>query len=88
MINANCGEVKVEGMKSAVMAEYACITEALVKELGEKDTRFAFDIGCKKGKGEDILSPEIDGALKNLMKAILKDAFKDDACKDCDGSCD
>lgn len=88
MINANCGKVKLEGMKSVVMAEYAYITEVLVKDLGEKDVRFAFDMGCKKGKGEDILSPEIDGALKNLMNAILKDAFKDDACKDCDGSCD
>lgn len=88
MINANFGKVKVEGMKSVVMAEYASITETLVEKLGEKDIRFAFDMGCKKGKGEDILSPEIDGALKNLMKAILKDAFKDDACKDCDGSCD
>ena len=88
MINANCGKVKVKGMKSAVMAEYACITEALVKDLGEKDIRFAFDMGCKRGKGEDILSPEIDGALKNLMKAILKDAFKDDACENCDGPFD
>lgn len=41
-------------------------------------------IKCELG----ILSPEIDGALKNLMNEMLKDAFKDDACKDCDGSCD
>ena len=49
MINANCGKVKVKGMKSVVMAEYACITEALVEDLGEKDIRFAFDMGCKRG---------------------------------------
>lgn len=88
MINANCGKVKVKGMKSVVMAEYACITEALVEDLGEKDIRFAFDMGCKRGKGEDILSPEIEGALKNLTKAILKDVFKDDACENCDGPFD
>ena len=88
MIKCELGNLEVRGKASDVMAEYACITETLVEKLGEKDIRFAFDIGCKKGKGEDILSPEIDGALKNLMKAILKDAFKDDACKDCDGSCD
>lgn len=41
-------------------------------------------IKCELG----ILSPEIDGALKNLMNEILKDAFKNNACKDCDGSCD
>ena len=88
MIKCELDNLEVIGKASDVMAEYACITECLVKNLGEKDARFAFDMGCKRGKGEDILRPEIDGALKNLMNEILKDAFKDDACKDCDGSCD
>ena len=88
MIKCEFGNLEVRGKTPDVMAEYACITECLVKNLDEKDVRFAFDMGCKRGKGEDILSPEIDGALKNLINEILKDAFKDDACKDCDGSCD
>lgn len=88
MIKCEFGNLEVIGKISDVMAEYVCITGSMVKNLGEKDVRFAFDMGLKRGKGEAILSPEIDRALKNLMKAILKDAFKDDACKDCDGSCD
>lgn len=88
MINVNRGKAAFKGTKAEIMAEFAIATESLVRLLGEKDVKFVFDMGCKKGKGEDILSPEIDGALKNLMNAILKDAFKDDACKDCDGSCD
>lgn len=88
MIKCEFGNLRVRGKKTDIMAEYACITESMVENLGENAVRFAFDMGLKGAKGKDILSPEIDGALKNLMNEILKDAFKDDACKDCDGSCD
>lgn len=88
MIKVNQGKVEVEGTKATIMAEYACTTESLVRLLGEKDVKFVFDMGCKRGKGEEILTPEIDGGLKNRMNAILKDAFKDDACKNCDGPFD
>ena len=88
MIKANQGEVAVKGTKATIMAEFACTTESLVRLLGEKDVKFVFDMGCKRGKGEEILTPETDGALKNLMKSILKNAYKDDACENHDGPFD
>ena len=77
MINVNLGKVSIEGNLPVIMAEteelLSVIRELLVKNLGEKGGKEAFDhIIDKSKRSEEELKKETDGSIKGDDKELLE----------------
>ena len=79
MIKTKLGLVEATGPSVVLMADYSCITQALVKSLGEENVKRAFEAGCRDEKAiqEDSADPETKRLLSLIADIIIMKEVSD-----------
>lgn len=79
MIKTKLGVVEATGPVVVLMADYSCITHALVKSLGKETVKKAFEDGChgEKNNEADSEDPEMKRLLRFLADIIVEEEASD-----------